>query len=159
MVTPGLIHASSELGLLVLGPGEAWTRWPTGTLPAISGEVARMLVVGSGPARLPPLGPTRTGGLTGRLARHGVPLVGAPVELCPTPDLLARDTPCSGAHFKLVTVTDEQGVWTLADVPLGTYGIAAKVKGKWRTGFAGRLGAGMQEGQQLDTGRLTIPDE
>jgi len=47
-------------------------------------------------------------------------------------------------------------VWTLRDVPLGTYGIAVRVAGKWQITLGERVGQGMKEGQVYNTGSLAL---
>ena len=152
----GRAWVASDLGLAVLGPGDARVEWPRGSVPALVGGVEAMLVVGSGPARLPAAGVVRRGSLTGMLQRGGAALADAPVELCPSPAMLFHESPCHDAPLKFATVSDAKGVWTVHDVPLGAYGIAVKVDDRWRITLGERLGEGMQADRVFDTGTVAL---
>lgn len=152
----GRVWVGSDLGVVVLGPGDAKTEWPKGSLPELVGKVEEILVVGAGPDALPPSGPVRKGSLTGKLLQDGAPIVAAPVELCPSPSMMFHDTPCADAPIKFTTTSDEHGVWTVTDVPLGAYGIAVQLAGKWRITLGERLGEGMQADRVFDTGSLVL---
>jgi hypothetical protein len=152
----GRAWVGSELGVVVLGPGDEKTEWPKGSVPELVGTVEAILVVGSGPARLPASGPVRKGSLTGKLLRGGAGLAGAPVELCPSPSMMFRDTPCSESPIKFAAVADENGVWTVHDVPLGAYGIAVKLDERWQVTLGDRLGEGMRADSMYDTGSLVL---
>jgi len=115
-----------------------------------------MLVVGAGPAELPGAGAVRKGGLSGTLVRDGNPLAGVAIEICPSPSMIYSKTPCADGAVKFSAKTDEAGMWTVPEVPLGTYGIAVKIDGKWKITLGRSLGAGMKEGQVLDTGAMTV---
>jgi ligand-binding sensor domain-containing protein len=67
----GRVWVASELGVAILGPGDAKTEWTSGTVPELVGEVSAILVVGAGPATLPAAGPLRKGGLTGKVLSNG----------------------------------------------------------------------------------------
>ncbi len=152
----GRLWVASDIGVTVLGPGDAKTEWPSGSIAELVGQVEDILVVGSGPAALPAPGAVRKAGLTGKLLAGGSPLVGADVEICPSPAMMFTDSPCGDSPLKFVGVADDKGVWTFQDVPLGTYGIAVKVDGKWQITLGERLGEGMKEGQVYDTGSLVL---
>ncbi len=152
----GRVWVASELGVAILGPGEAKTEWPSGTVPELVGEATAILVVGAGPEKLPAAGPLRKGGLTGKVLSNGSPQTGVPVELCPSPDMMFTDSPCADSAVKFVTTTDDKGVWTVSEVPLATYGIAVKLGEKWQITLGERLGQGMQEGKVYDTGSLAL---
>ena len=152
----GRVWVASALGVAVLGPGDAKTEWPGGSVPELVGEVEDILVVGSGPAKLPASGPVRKGGLTGKVLQDGSPLAGAEVELCPSPSMMFSSSPCGDAPLKFIGAADDRGVWTFSDVPLGTYGIAVRVAGKWQITLGERVGQGMKEGQVYDTGSLAL---
>lgn len=152
----GRVWVASELGVAILGPGDAKTEWPSGTVPELIGEARAILVVGAGPATLPAAGPLRKGGLTGKVLSNGSAQAGVPVELCPSPDMMFTDSPCADSPVKFVTTTDDKGVWTVNDVPLATYGIAVKLDGKWQITLGERLGQGMHEGKVYDTGSLAL---
>jgi hypothetical protein len=152
----GRVWVSSEGGITILGPNDAKTEWPGGSIPELTGEIRGLLVVGSGPAELPGAGAVRKGGLTGKLLREGSPLADIPVEICPSPSMIYSKTPCHDGAVKFSTKSDASGVWTVADVPIGTYGIAVKMDGKWQITFGHEIGNGMKEGQVFDTGSLNL---
>ena len=152
----GRVWVGSSLGVSVLGPGDAKTEWPGGSVPELTGEVEDILVLGSGPATLPASGPVLKGGLTGKVLQDGSPLVSVEVELCPSPGMLFTSTPCGDAPLKFAGTTDDKGVWTFTDVPLGTYGVAVRVAGKWQITLGERVGRGMKQGQVYDTGSMSL---
>lgn len=152
----GRLWVSSELGVAILGPGDAKVEWPSGTVPELVGEVEAILVLGSGPAKLPGAGPQRKGGLTGKVLSNGTPQANTPVELCPSPDMMFSDSPCADSAVKFAVTTDDKGVWTVPELPLGTYGIAVKLGDKWQITLGDRVGKGMQEGKVYDTGSLAL---
>ncbi len=152
----GRVWVSSEGGMTILGPNDAKTEWPGGSIPELTGEIRNMLVVGTGPAELPGAGNVRKGGLTGKLLREGSPLADISVEVCPSPSMIYSKTPCADGAVKFSTKSDASGVWTVSDVPIGTYGMAVKVDGKWQITFGHEMGNGMKEGQVFDTGSLNL---
>lgn len=152
----GRVWVGSDSGVSVLGPGDAKTEWPAGSVPELIGQVEGIVVVGSGPSALPVSGAVRTGGLTGKLLRDGSPLAGVDVEICPSPSMIFSESPCADAVTKFAGKADDKGVWTFNDVPLGTYGIAVKIDDKWQITFGHSLGEGMKEGQVFDTGSIPL---
>jgi hypothetical protein len=152
----GRAWVGSDLGVSVVGPGEARTEWPGGSVPELVGSVVGIVVVGSGPASLPASGAVRKGGLTGKVVRDGSPLAQVPVELCPSPAMIFSESPCADAPVKFVGTTDDRGNWTFQDVPIGSYGVAVKPGDKWQITFGGRVGEGMKEGKVYDTGTLVL---
>lgn len=152
----GRVWVSSEGGMTILGPGDAKTEWPGGSVPELTGEIRAMFVVGAGPTELPGAGAVRKGGLTGKLLRDGSPLANVPVEICPSPSMIYSKTPCADGAVKFSAKSDDSGVWTVSDVPIGTYGMSVKIDGKWQITFGHQMGDGMKEGQVYDTGSLTL---
>ena len=152
----GRVWIGSEAGVTTLGPGDAKVEWPGGSVPELVGDVRDILVVGSGPTELPVAGPVRKGGLTGKLLRGGSPLADVAIEICPSPGMIFTRTPCADAAVKFAGKSDANGVWTIADVPLGSYGIAVKLDGKWQITLGSKLGEGMKEGHLFDTGSLSL---
>ena len=70
--------------------------------------------------------------------------------------MIYSKTPCADGAVKFSTKSDASGVWTVSDVPIGTYGMAVKVDGKWQITFGHEMGNGMKEGQVFDTGSLNL---
>lgn len=152
----GRVWVSSEGGITILGPDDAKTEWAGGSIPELTGEIRGLMVVGAGPAELPGAGAVRKGGLTGKLIRDGSPLANIPVEICPSPSMIYSKTPCADGAVKFTTKSDDKGVWTVSDVPIGTYGLAVKIDSKWQITFGHEMGSGMKEGQVYDTGSLNL---
>lgn len=152
----GRAWVGSDAGVSVVGPGDAKVEWPQGSVLELIGEIRGIVVVGSGPATLPASGAVRKGGLTGKLVRDGAALASVDVEICPSPGMVFTKSPCADAATKFAGKADDKGVWTFTDVPLGSYGIAVKIEGKWQITFGRSLGEGMKEGQVFDTGAITL---
>lgn len=152
----GRVWVGSDTGVSVLGPGDAKTEWPAGSVPELIGEVEQIVIVGAGPTELPASGAVRKGGLTGKLVRDGSPLAGVEVEICPSPGMIFSKSPCADANTRFAGKADDKGVWTFNDVPLGTYGIAVKVEDKWQITYGHSLGNGMKEGQVFDAGSISL---
>lgn len=152
----GRVWVGSDTGVSVLGPGDAKTEWPSGSVPELIGEVEQIVIVGAGPTELPASGAIRKGGLTGKLVRDGSPLANVDVEICPSPGMIFSKSPCADANTKFAGKADDKGVWTFNDVPLGTYGIAVKIDDKWQITYGHSLGNGMKEGQVYDTGSIPL---
>lgn len=151
----GRVWVSSAVGVAVLGPGKQSVEWLSGSVPEISGKVENIIVVGKGP-ELPEAGPIKTGGIKGKLLKAGQGLAGLDIELCPSPDMMFSKSPCHDSPVKFAVKSGEDGSFEVGDVPLGAYGIAIKVEGKWRITMGSDLGSGMKEGQVYDIGALTL---
>lgn len=152
----GRVWVGGEIGVTILGPGDARVEWPSGAVPELSGEVVGIAVVGAGPAELPQTGPVKKGGLKGKLLRGGQPVAGVDVELCPSPGMLFTKSPCADSSVKFAGKTNADGEWQFDEVPLGAYGIAIKTEGKWRITMGSDLGVEMKEGQVFDAGSITL---
>lgn len=152
----GRVWVGTEIGVAILGPGDAKTEWASGAVSELSGEVVGIAVVGAGPAELPAAGPVKTGGLKGKILKGGAPVADADVELCPSPGMLFSKSPCAESRVKFSGKTDAQGEWQFDAVPLGAYGIAIKTEGKWKITMGSNLGSEMKEGQVYDAGSITL---
>ncbi|HEY0136718.1 MAG TPA: hypothetical protein VGB85_21695, partial [Nannocystis sp.] len=154
----GRLWTLTSAGLAVLGPGDARTVWPIGTLPALSGASRDILVAGRGPQTLPPVGPPRTGGLRGVVYLDGLPLPRAAIELCPHP-LMIQPRPCEGSEPTLAGSTTPDGSWEIKDVPLGSLGITVQTPEGWKLAFqAWKLldKQRLKEGETLDLGSIDV---
>ncbi|MCY1055371.1 hypothetical protein [Nannocystis sp. SCPEA4] len=152
----GRVWVGGEIGVAILGPGDAKVEWPSGSVPELSGEVVGVAVAGAGPAALPAAGPVKTGGLKGTLLRGGQPAAGIEVELCPSPGMLFSKSPCADSSVKFAGKTDDRGQWKFDAVPLGAYGFALKSEGKWKITMGSDLGVEMREGQVFDVGSISL---
>ncbi|MBK8262688.1 MAG: hypothetical protein IPK80_15310 [Nannocystis sp.] len=155
----GRLWVATDAGVTVTGGGQARVDWPMGSLPEIAGSVRAFAVLGAGPSSIPGAGTVRMGGLRGRIMREELPVGGLDVEICPTPDLVYTKTPCTGSPNRLKAKADSDGVWTLKDVPLGSYGVAVKVGRSWQITMGAVVREAMQEGLVLDTGDLRLAAE
>jgi hypothetical protein len=152
----GRLWVGAETGVTILGPGDARVEWPSGSVPDLVGKIEEILVVGNGPSTLPGAGPQAKGGLTGKVLKDGAPVAGTTVELCASPSTFFTRTPCADSAVKFSAKTDADGVWTIQDVPLGSYGLAVKNGGKWSITLMSDMGDGMKAGQTYDTGSISL---
>lgn len=144
---------ASRAGINVMGPGSENVAYPSGSVVELVGNVKSIAVVGSGPA-LPAAGPTKKGGVAGKLLMDGTAIANAKVELCPQPALFTTSTPCADSKTKFSGTSAADGNFTFADVPLGNYGVAVEIDGKWRTSWLSDFGVQMKEGQTYDIGSV-----
>lgn len=144
---------ASRSGLNVMGPGSENVAFPSGSVMELVGNVKSIAVVGQGPA-LPAPGVVHKGGVTGKLLMDGTAIANAKVELCPQPALFTTSTPCADSNTKFAGTSGADGTFTFADVPLGNYGVAVEIDGKWRTSWLSDFGVQMKEGQTYDIGSV-----
>ncbi|MCH9686568.1 MAG: hypothetical protein K0V04_34365, partial [Deltaproteobacteria bacterium] len=133
--TQGRAWLATDAGLAVLGPAETRAFFPMSSMPALTGEVEAMLVLGDGP-RLPPARPIRTAGLRGRLmSAQGEPLRRMPFDLCPRPEL-AAGSPCATSSLRTHGASDQDGEFSLDGVVMASYQLCTlgKVHGCVRLG-------------------------
>ena len=152
----GRLWVASDLGVIVIVPGAPRVEWLSGSVPELVGTVRNVVVFGSGPAKLPTAGPRVTGGLTGKVLKDGAPVAGTTVEVCPSPSTFFTKTPCADSPVKFSVKTDATGVWTVQDVPLGSYGLAIKNGKKWSVTLMSDVGDGMKAGAVYDTGSVSL---
>lgn len=151
----GRVWVASDIGVAILGPEEGKTEWPSGTVVELAGQVEHIVVTGKGP-ELPTVGPAKTGSVRGQVMADGVAVVGASVQMCPSPNMMFDTSPCDEAPLKFSSQTDAEGRFELPDVPLGAYGVAVEVAGKWQLTRAANFGAKMAEGKTLDIGIVKV---
>jgi hypothetical protein len=144
---------ASRSGLHVMGPGSENVAFPSGSVMELVGNVKSIAVVGLGPT-LPTPGAVHKGGVTGKLLMDGTAIANAKVELCPQPALFTTSTPCADSATKFSGTSGADGTFTFADVPLGNYGVAVEIDGKWRTSWLSDFGVQMKEGQTYDIGSV-----
>ncbi|MEZ4451821.1 MAG: hypothetical protein R3B09_20325 [Nannocystaceae bacterium] len=152
----GRIWVGSDTGVSILGGGGPKVEWPSGSVPELAGEIEHILVLGAGPSQLPGAGPLHKGGLRGRILQDGAPMGGLEVEVCPSPDYIYTRSPCHDASVKFKAKSGDDGVWTVEEVPLGAYGVAVKVHGKWQITLGASVSDAMKEGEIYDTGDLAL---
>ncbi len=156
-----------SLGGYTLSPvdtGEGGATQP-GSQPATTGSAAATpgsLVVSAGPPTPTPYvyaGPAPAAGsghVVGRLLWNGLPVVGNEVKLCEEIQLIGG---CEGREF--ATTTDEAGVYVLADIPTGEYGLAfmALDRQGWQfvtSGIIRAAGFEVQDGEVTEVGDMHI---
>ncbi len=152
----GRLWVGSDIGVSIIVPGAARVEWASGSIPELVGDIQEILVFGAGPKDLPAGGPLATGGLTGKILRDGTPVAGTTVELCPSPSTFFTKSPCHDAPVKFVATTDAAGVWTVQNVPLGSYGLAIKNGKKWSVTLMSDMADGMKSGEVYDTGSMSL---
>jgi hypothetical protein len=151
----GRVWITAEAGLAVIPlEGEA-AEFRSGAFEEIAGTIFSMHVVGDGPP-LPHPGDVKKGTLVGNVQQDGAPVVGAKLELCPSPSVVYTRTPCHGAPLRLQSTTDAEGKFEFEDVPLGAYGLAVKTGRQWQTTLIPDLGSRMSAGQAYDVGTLQL---
>lgn len=150
----GRVWVGSDIGVSVIGPGDARATWLMGSVPEIAGKVKGILVVGAGP-ELPEVGEQKKASeVTGTILLDGAPLAEAAIEICPEPSSLIKTSPCEDSPIKFAGKTDAAGKFSFVDVPLGAYGVGVKAGEKWKITFSGEYGAKMKEGKPFDIGKL-----
>lgn len=161
-VTPddaGRLWVATDVGVVVLGPGDPPGKqavdWRSGRVPELAGKVYVIGVAGAGPVLPSEVGPVQTGGLAGKLVKGGKALARTAVEICPAPRLRSETTPCAESATRLSTTTDAAGRFTVNDVPLGLYGLAAKVGSEWHVVF-GVEHAVRERGRVHDVGEIEV---
>lgn len=119
----GRVWVVTDYALSVLDrAGRVVAEWTPGTLEGLTGQVARVAVVGAGPAKLPAPRPARSWEIVGRMQvyKRRAPLAGAALELCPEPD---EKLGCRGSAFVRSATTGADGSFRFADVPDGDFRI------------------------------------
>jgi hypothetical protein len=156
----GRVWIGSDFGLSIVNADGSKTEFASGAAPEIAGEIKGILVLGSGPATLPGAGPVRKGGLKGTIAHpDDKPVADAPIEVCPNPAFIYSKTPCADQPVRFTGKTDAQGAWSFPEVPLGEYGVAVKVGGKWMTTLGFAMNSAMKEGEVHDIGLIKLADK
>lgn len=157
-VTPddaGRIWIATDVGVVILGPGDEKVDWRSGRVAQLAGLVSAIGVAGAGPVLPSNVGPVEKGGLQGKLVKDGKPLARTAVELCPAPRLASETTPCDESATRIATTTDAGGRFAVKDVPLGLYGLAAKVGPKWHVVFRAEYRV-RERGKDHDVGEIEI---
>ncbi len=149
----GRVWVATDAGIAVLGPTQERVEWKMGALPELAGKVKGVLVVGAGPD-LPDVGEVKKGTLQGKILIDGAPLADADIEMCPEPATLIKRSPCEESPVAFSGKTGADGSFRFEEAPLGAYGIAVRVGGKWKTTLSGQYGAKMKEGETHDIGAL-----
>jgi len=151
----GRVWVTSDIGISILGPGDAITEWNSGSVLELAGKVEQIVPMGQGPA-LPHVGEAKTSGLKGVILADGKGLGEAELELCPSPNMMFETSPCDKSPIKFAGKTDGAGAFEFGDVPIGAYGIAVKVGGKWQLTVSSNFGAKMKEGLVYDLGAIKL---
>jgi hypothetical protein len=134
--------------------GDAWKV----ALPATSGindsDIVAIAVQGA-PTMPDAAATPKTATITGRVVESNEPLVNSEVELCSErPSNNNRnlgDTPCAGVGYSQVVTTDDQGMYRIENVPLGTYELASvrRRDGQWVVFIGGSKILALEEGKEV----------
>jgi len=98
----------------------------------------------------------KTGGLEGKILTDGKGLADTAVELCPSPDMMFKTSPCDDSPVKFSAKTNADGEFTFDKVPIGAYGIAVKLGEKWQLTMSSNFGTKMREGESYDIGSIDV---
>ena len=52
--------------------------------------------------------------------------------------------------------TNAEGEFTIAELPIGAYGIAVEVQGKWQLTMSSNFGTKMKQGEVHDVGTINV---
>ena len=96
------------------------------------------------------------GTITGKVLQKGKPLAGAKVELCESPSMMFEKTPCDDASLARTATTGADGTFSLADVPVGSFGFAIKPAGQWMIMLGGNCCTELEAGGTYDVGSITL---
>jgi hypothetical protein len=123
----------TDAGLEILDAERTPTTYPASSVPALTGRLEGLIVLGEGPAALPEPGPLRTGAVSGRVLVDGEVAAGVEVEICARPELIHEgDSPCATAPLRRATTTDADGRFRLDDVPVAHMGFALRFGAQWK---------------------------
>lgn len=144
-------------GIVILdASGKLAAQWKPGTVEGIRGEVDAIAVFGNGPT-LPTLVAAAHGTVVGKVLHEGKPVAAAAVELCPSPSMLVEKTPCAGAPVMRTATTGADGTFTIADVPVGSYGVAVRPKRTWFVSWGNSdCCTALEDGGTFDLGALKL---
>ncbi len=151
----GRAWIGTDIGVAIVGPGDEKVEWNSGSVLELAGQVEQIVPIGAGPD-LPEVGPVKTGGLKGKILSDGKGMGDTEIELCPSPDMLFKTSPCGDSPVKFSGKTSAEGEFTFDAVPIGAYGIAVKVGGKWQLTMSSNFGTKMKEGESYDIGSINV---
>ncbi|MEM7331909.1 MAG: two-component regulator propeller domain-containing protein [Chloroflexota bacterium] len=154
------IWVGTEYGLNVRD-GDTWQVYRMDNANLTSNRFVEVVVIGEGPA-LPAPVDKAPGSLTGFFTLDGAPYADTIVEIC-VEELYSSfngPTPCSEQPYSQQTVTDENGVFTFEDVPVGLYSIVVQTGDSWAK-YSGEFSFGSEfvsvlPNEQTDIGELII---
>lgn len=160
----GRIWLGTSYGLVVFD-GSNWQIFRMDNSDIGDNEIKFIAVVKDGPT-LPAPADKEKGSMTGKLeTASNQPLTGMRVEICVESlgSQFSGETPCSDQPFFLSTETDENGVFSFAEVPAGYYVLVAETGDGWAQ-LTTQFGIGsertpVQAGEDYDIGTLTLEEE
>jgi hypothetical protein len=129
----GRVWVGTKWGLTVLDQ-TGWTTYHMHTSELLDNEIDDVFVVGDGPPLAEPV-EKMPGKLRGRVLQSGVGVPGVRVDACVeyVGMMFSGSTPCSGQPFTATTTTDDEGFFTLDDLPTGYYYVTLRTpEGKWK---------------------------
>lgn len=135
----GRVWVGTSWGFSVLDQG-TWVSYTMATSGVAGNCIEAIAIHGGGPPELPDPLDVKTGTLTGLIMAGDAPLADTQVVLCDDqPGMIFMGaTPCTGHPVEIVTVTDAEGRFTFADIPIGDYELAWEIEeGSWRAFLGG----------------------
>jgi len=159
----GRAWIGSEYGLVVFD-GKEWATYRMDNSDLIDNNVRHLVVLGNGPA-LPAPAEKPTGSMSGKLVtQDGQPLTGLNIEVCvEDPGMFYQKTPCSGQALIKAAKTDEEGKFSITDLPAGLYVLTVNNGKNW-TILTADIGIGskrilVEPGKNTYVGELKAKDE
>ncbi len=152
------LWVATDNGLVLLDEkGKLLEHWPPATLPGVTGDISHIVVTGAGPSKLPRPQAPASGTVKGKVLKGGSPAAQADLELCNSPSMMFKTTPCEERQFKKTTKTSPAGDFSLPDVPIASYGFAVKpAGGKWVITLGSDCCSKMKQGQDYDVGAIKL---
>jgi ligand-binding sensor domain-containing protein len=122
----GRVWAGTDYGLDVFD-GTAWKTYFMHNSDLLDNSVYGIAILGNGP-KLPDPKEKKPGTVTGIIENGTDPVKGTQVELCGEAiGILFRGaTPCEGQAYSQLATTDDKGMFTFKDVPVGRYTIVVQ---------------------------------
>jgi len=150
----GRVWVASDIGVAIL-KGDTKTEWNSGSVLEIAGQIEDILVLGAGP-ELPEVGEVKKGGIKGKILTDGKGVAETEVEMCPSPNMMFKKSPCADSPVNFSGKTDADGNFAFAEVPIGAYGVSVKVGDKWQLTMSSNFGQKMKEGETYDIGAIKV---
>lgn len=160
----GRIWAATDYGLIVQDGSGGWNVAVPSTSDIAESRIVAVAV--SGVPSLPPVSDTvKTTTISGRIVMNGDPIADTTVELCNEGGRVFFDhTPCEDLMISQTVQTAEDGTFTFADVPIGTFQLyAVNPEGEdgspqWvNVTFLNKINA-LNEGKEVNVGDIELSD-
>jgi hypothetical protein len=117
----GRAWIGTDYGLDVFD-GKTWTVYLMSNSDLLDNAIGTIILNGNGP-KLPALADKKPGSITGLITSGKSPVAGATFQLCTESvgGIFTGSTPCGDNPYTQSVKTDDKGVYTLDNVPVGRY--------------------------------------